>query len=151
MSTRFAVGSHILTSLSFHEEDGSVVSSAQLAQSVGTSAAVVRQISMLLVEAGLIKTRMGPGGGSMLARAAEEITLRQVWEATEREEVIATHRCEPGQSCLVGRHILSVLEQTISRAQEAMLSELEQVSIAELRTAVREEERAARARCCSKS
>lgn len=130
MSTRFAVSVHILAALAFNKDRP--VPSSDLAGSVGTSAAVIRQLMMLLRDAGLVTSQLGKGGGSLLARAPETITLREVYQATESEQVFCTHRNEPGDHCIVGRHILPVLDEVIQRSEAAMFQELEQVTIADI-------------------
>jgi len=117
-STRFAVATHILTVLYVHED--TPVPSSNIAQSVNTSAAVIRQILMRLSEAGLVRSQMGPGGGSLLAKAADEITLLDVWKATEDEQVVCMPRNEPSGSCCVGQNILDALGQLDHDLQEAL-------------------------------
>lgn len=130
MSTRFAVAVHILVILAFHK--GKPVSSGQIAKSVNTSAAVIRQIMMRLKEAGLVDAVLGKGGGSILAKDASSISLLDVYKATEKSEIVCTHRNEPADECFVGRNILPALCAITNEAQGAFFSHLEKHSIMEL-------------------
>ena len=84
ISSRFAVAVHILTLLETGR--GEPLTSEYMAGSVNTNPSVVRRILTLLARAGLTRARMGAGGGTVLARPAGEITLRDVYRAVECEE-----------------------------------------------------------------
>ncbi|MCA9671363.1 MAG: Rrf2 family transcriptional regulator [Myxococcales bacterium] len=114
-------------------------SSEMLAGSVGTNAAVIRRILSMLAKHGLVRSRLGAGGGALLARTADEITLAEVYRAVETGELICTHRCEPSSKCVVGARILDVLEPIRQRAESAMFTQLEQVRLSMVSTAVLEE------------
>jgi hypothetical protein len=61
-STRFAVGVHLLTALAANP--GKVLRSEDVADSANTNPVVVRRLFSLMTTAGLIRARLGPGGGS---------------------------------------------------------------------------------------
>ena len=127
MSTRFAVATHILTVLALHPDQP--VPSDLAAKSAGTSAAVVRQLLMRLKKAALVDAKVGPGGGSLLAKAPSEIRLLDVYDAVEDTAIFPLHRGEPSCACPVGRHIQPVLCGTIRRAEQAMRDELAKVTL----------------------
>ncbi len=54
-----------------------------IAQHLGASAHHLAKVMHQLSKAGLLNSRRGPGGGFSLARPAEEITLLEVYQATE--------------------------------------------------------------------
>lgn len=114
-------------------------SSDLLAVSVGTNAAVVRRILSMLAKPGLVRSRLGAGGGALLARSADEITLAEVYRAVESGELICTHRSEPSSQCIVGARILQVLEPIRRRAEAAMFGELEDVRLSSVSAAVLQE------------
>ncbi len=134
MSTRFAVSTHLLTALSIL--DDAPVPSEELAQSASTSAAVVRQLLSRLSGAGLVTSKLGPGGGSMLSRPPEQITLKEVYEAVETTPIFCTHREDPSEACEVGKHILEVLDEPMSAAKQAMLNSLASYTIADIARAI---------------
>lgn len=128
-SSRFALGTHVLVSLALK---GETVASDALAASVNTNPAFLRQIIGQLREAGLVRSKLGTGGGSSLARPAASITLDEVYRATEPRPVVALHHSEPHRGCLVGRNIVPVLEGVLGRAEGALFDELRRVSVADL-------------------
>jgi Rrf2 family protein len=117
-STRFAVGVHLLTALAANP--GKVLRSEDVADSANTNPVVVRRLFSLMTAAGLIRGRLGPGGGFELARPASDITLRDVFAALESSELFTEHRSPPSASCPVGAHILPVLRAATAPAVEAL-------------------------------
>ena len=139
-SSRFVVAAHLLTTLEFHE--GEPVNSERLAQSINTNPAVVRRLLSQLSAANLVRTQLGSGGGAMLGRSAKAISLLDVYRAVEDECVFSSHRNPPSEKCIVGKHILPVLERTLEKAEEALEAELAKVSIAEVASSIRRRARA---------
>jgi DNA-binding IscR family transcriptional regulator len=75
---------------------------------------------------------MGTGGGALLARPAERITLLDVYRAVgEERDVIPLHPT-PNPRCPVGRNIHAVLERRVEAAERALEQELARTTIAEL-------------------
>jgi DNA-binding IscR family transcriptional regulator len=68
-NSRFAVATHVLTSLALAAEDdpGARLTSDELAASINTSPVVVRRIIGRLQAAGLVVAQTGRGGGAALA------------------------------------------------------------------------------------
>ncbi len=66
----------------------------QISGSIGASEAHLAKVLQRLVKAGLVRARRGPGGGFELARPAEEITLKQIYEAIEGP--VDAHSCPFG-------------------------------------------------------
>ena len=112
-STRFAVAIHILTNITLCR--GQTVRSEDIARSVNTNPTVVRRILGALAEAGLTYSQMGQGGGALLARPAEAISLLDVYRAVEDQPYFMLHRTRPNDACYIGHAITPVLEQS-SRA-----------------------------------
>ncbi|MNL20391.1 putative HTH-type transcriptional regulator YwnA [compost metagenome] len=127
-SSRFAVAVHILTLL--QQSGGEPLTSDYIAGSVNTNPAVVRRLLSLLAQAGLTTSRLGAGGGALLARPAEAITLLEVYQAVEDGHLFAMHHEAPNPLCLVGRNIQGALERTIDAAQRALEAELAGKTIA---------------------
>jgi Rrf2 family protein len=129
-STRFAVGVHVLTALAFR--DGEPVPSEVLAASVRTNPAFIRQVLMQLRRGGFVDSRLGKGGGAVLARAPGRIRLDEVYVATASAPTVALHRTKPNQKCPIGRNIQPLLTKVLGRAETALLKELHRVSLADL-------------------
>jgi Rrf2 family protein len=133
-STRFAVGVHLLTALAANP--GRVLRSEDVADSANTNPVVVRRLFSFMTSAGLIRARLGPGGGFELARPASDIPLRDVFAALESGELFTEHRSPPSASCPVGAHILPVLREATAPAVEALEEELSRTTIAGIASAV---------------
>lgn len=128
-SSRFAVSVHVLSALALREDP---VPSNLLADSASTGAVVIRQLLGRLRTAGLVACRLGKGGGAMLARPADQITLLEIFDAVESPGLFCTHRCAPSDACVVGRNVLSVLGEVTDRAEAALRAELAGVTLREL-------------------
>jgi Rrf2 family protein len=122
-SSRFAIAVHVLAYLAIRGE-GSALPSERIALSVNTNPTVVRRLLMQLAASGLTSSQLGTGGGAMLAREPESITLLEIYEAVDKLEVFPLHRSPPSPKCLVGRNITDVLREVSDSAEEAIRGEL---------------------------
>jgi Rrf2 family protein len=118
ISSRFAVAVHTLTLLD--AAAGEPVSSERIAASASTNAAVIRRILCMLSRAGLTTSQLGAGGGALLARPADRVTLLEIYRAVEDGELFAMHHEAPDPRCPVGRHIQTALERATEEARRSM-------------------------------
>jgi Rrf2 family protein len=139
MNSRFAVAVHILTLL--EQQQGEPVTSEYIAGSVNTNPSLVRRLLGMLSKSGLTTAQLGTGGGALLARPAARITLLDVYRAVDEGELFALHRERPNPACPVGRNIQTALEIHIHSASQALEDELRQVTIADMLTDVRKQDR----------
>lgn len=130
MSTRFVVAVHILTG--FAVSDGKPMRSEEIAYSVNTSAVVIRGLLARLGKAGLTKSQLGNGGGTMLAKHAANISLLHVYETVEDTAIFSLHRTLPCKNCTVGSNILEAIQPILTRAREALEQELAKTTIADV-------------------
>lgn len=130
MNTRFAVATHILTFL--QSQAGEPATSELIASSVGTNPSLIRRLLSQLARAGLTTAQMGTGGGALLARPGEAITLLDVHRAVdETTDVIPIHRTASPR-CPIGRHVQGALTDRVRAAERALQSELARTTIADL-------------------
>ena len=129
-STRFVVAVHVITALAV--SDGKPLRSEDLAYSANTGAVVIRGLLSRLSEAGLTRSQLGAGGGTMLAKPASEIRLLDVYEAVEDTALFSLHRTPPCENCAVGGNILAALQPVLDRAREALEGELAKVTAADI-------------------
>jgi Rrf2 family protein len=134
ISSRFAVAVHILTLL--ETKRGETATSEWVAGSVNTNPAVVRRILCMLARAGITTSRLGAGGGALLARPASAITLLDVYRAVDEGELFAIHE-RPNPRCPIGRNIQAVLEGTTTAAQNALEAELAARTVEDVMAEVR--------------
>ncbi|MCB5936554.1 Rrf2 family transcriptional regulator [Caldibacillus thermoamylovorans] len=131
ISSRFAVGIHILTLIELQKEG--VTSSEFLASSVNTNPAVIRKIMSMLKKAGLIEVHPGIAGAK-LAKEISDITLYDVYKAVDvvqENELFSIHD-NPNPDCPVGRNIQNTIEPLFTAAQLAMEKVLRNVTLEDI-------------------
>ncbi|NUU64145.1 Rrf2 family transcriptional regulator [Paenibacillus agri] len=131
ISTRFAVAIHILTLIDSNKDGKST--SEWIASSVNTNPVVIRRITGMLNKAGLVDVRPGVAGAK-LARDPEQITLLEIYKAVnavEEGSLFAIHE-HPNPDCPVGKNIAGAIVPVFGRAQTAMESVLQGVTLAEI-------------------
>ena len=101
-----------------------LLTSEQVAASVNTNPVIIRRSLGDLRRAGLVDVRHGAGAGWSLARAPEEITLLDVYEAVEQEPLFGMHRTEPNLECPVGRGIRPALGDIYGGIEQTLRHEL---------------------------
>lgn len=139
--TRFSSAVHLLVLVS---EAASPMSSAQIAQSIGTNPSWVRRLAASLREEGIIESRRGAAGFS-LAAPAEALTLLDVYRAAcgaGEIHVFDLHR-NPSDECIVGRHIRPVLGAMLAQVDAAAMRALESQTLADCIARMRREAEAA--------
>ncbi|MHB1510165.1 MAG: RrF2 family transcriptional regulator [Acidimicrobiales bacterium] len=83
VSTRGDYASRALVSLALRSSDASPTSVRDIAERTGLPQPYLEQILLALKGAGLVRSKRGVGGGYVLARAPEEITLGQIVSAVD--------------------------------------------------------------------
>ncbi|MED1205786.1 Rrf2 family transcriptional regulator [Heyndrickxia acidicola] len=118
ISTRFAVGIHILSLLEINKEG--VNTSEYIAGSVNTNPALIRKITGMLKHAGLVNVRPGVAGAA-LAKDLSDITLLDVYRAVDIQdkELFGIHD-NTNLDCPVGRNIQSAITPFFSIAETAL-------------------------------
>jgi len=136
-SSRLAVATHVLATLALAR--GTAVSSDLIAKSANTNPAFVRRLLSSLAKAGLTTSQLGQGGGALLARSSDRITLLDVYRAVEEPRLFALHHDGPSQKCPIGKNITPILEDEMSEATRALERSLATTTIADIakRIAVR--------------
>jgi Rrf2 family protein len=130
LNTQFAVAVHVLTLLAYDPD--AAQSSEEIAGSVGASPVHVRRVLGPLRRAGLIASRTGPGGGSRLASAPEQVTLGDVWRATHGQEPVVAVHTTGSPTCPVARGVQASLCDARRRATAALVAELDRTTLAEV-------------------
>jgi DNA-binding IscR family transcriptional regulator len=128
ISSRFAVGIHILALIDLNKEGTS--SSEFLASSVNTNPVVIRKLMGMLKKAGLVEVHPGIAGAKV-AKKLSEITLLDVYKAVnvvQDKELFSVHD-NPNLECPVGRNIQNTIEPLFTAAQLAMEKVLGNVTL----------------------
>jgi Rrf2 family protein len=137
VDTRFSTAIHALIMIAGAETP---VTSDWIARSVGTNASYIRKIVGLLKRQGIIDSRQGVGGFTLLV-APEELSLLRVYRAiagTEQVHVFDLHQ-NPNDECIVGRHIRPVLTDVFRGIEEKAELELRSTTLADCMQKMRAE------------
>ncbi len=132
MTSRFTMAVHALGMAAWAERErpGEPLTSERIARSIHTNPVVVRRVLADLRRAGLVRTRRGTGGGVSLARPADRITLRRVWEAVEgTERLFCGYPAGPNPKCPLGPLVAAYLETLYGRAEASLKASLGKVTI----------------------
>ena len=112
-------------------KDENKITSAFLAGSVNTNPVIIRNILGMLSSAGIVEVKAGVGGAS-LARAAEEITLLDIFKAVEKDEALFHFHENPNAQCPIGRTVHSVLDGKLENIRSAMEREMSATTLSRL-------------------
>jgi len=115
-NARFATNMQILTLLA--SMPGEWQSSEWLATSININPVMVRKELSVLQAAGLVVTRKGKDGGSMLGKPPAAITLAEVYAAIKQSEVLGRKNLNPNHKCPVGKNINKKLDQLFLETDE---------------------------------
>jgi Rrf2 family protein len=106
--------------------------SDELARMLQTNPVLVRRTLAGLRERGLVSAEKGHGGGWVLAKSLEAVTLYDVYESLGEPELFAIgHRTEQSQ-CLVEQAVNAALDQTLAEAEALIHARLREVTLAAL-------------------
>jgi Rrf2 family protein len=129
-SSRLSIALHALVHL--QAQPGKSLTSAALAQCLQTNAVVVRRILGELREAGVVDASKGPNGGWSLSRPAEDITLRQVYEAMGERLLVRTES-DPGDvTCAIVRSVDRVMKDFLDDAETLLAARLARTRLSDI-------------------
>jgi DNA-binding IscR family transcriptional regulator len=126
---RFATSIHILALLTKANEER--LCSDFIAGSININPVTVRKELSNLSKFGFITTKEGKGGGTALAKAAENINLADVYLSVRSKNILGNKPNDPNQQCPVGRQINRELEKIFLLAEDALLEQLRTKTLAE--------------------
>jgi Rrf2 family protein len=135
-SVQFTVAAHIMAALAYHH--GEEISSATLADSVNADPTFVRKSLSKLSKAGLVVTRRGKSGASVLARPPRQITLLDIYRASAAPPAFAIHSYPVDKRCLVSCHLKECMSEVLSQAQYSFERSLAKMTLASLVGQIRE-------------
>src|SRR5258705_6415573 len=135
-SVQFTVAAHIMAALGFlHGEE---LSSATLADSVNADPTFVRKSLSKLAKAGLVVTKRGKSGASVLARSPRQITLLEIYRASAAPPTFAIHSYPVETRCPVSRNLKQCMSGVLSQAQDSFERALAKITLANLVGQIRE-------------
>ena len=138
-SVQFTVAAHIMAALGYKR--GEEISSATLAESVNADPTFVRKSLSKLSKAGLVVTKRGKSGASVLARSPREITLPDIYRASAAPPAFAIHSYPVEKRCPVSCHLNECVADLLSQAQNSFERSLSKMTLAHLVGQIREKTR----------
>jgi Rrf2 family protein len=131
VSTRGDYASRALLSLALHGAEAIPTSVRDIAERTGLPQPYLEQILLALKGAGLVRSKRGVGGGYVLARDPEEITLAQVVSAVDGP-IVAGDFGEPHADGACDHEGQCVLLAVWSEVGEAMRGQLQSFTLADM-------------------
>jgi len=138
-SVQFTLAAHIMAALGY--KHGEEVSSATLAESVSANHTFVRKSLSKLSKAGLVETKRGKNGASILARSLRQITLLDIYRASAAPQAFSMHSYPVETKCPVSCHVKECMSALLSRAQNSFERSLAKTTLADLVGQIRQKTR----------
>jgi Rrf2 family transcriptional regulator, cysteine metabolism repressor len=128
LNTKMRYGTRALLELALHVEQGPL-SLTEIAASQELSEKYLESLFGILRSAGLVRSQRGAQGGYVLARPAEQITLRQVFDVLEGQEAYVPctldhNACQRWTNC--------VTQEVWAQMYAASMHVLESTTLADL-------------------
>src|SRR5260370_6938981 len=127
-SVQFTVAAHIMAALGYYH--GEEISSAILADSVNADPTFVRKSLSKLSKAGLVVTKRGKSGASVLARPPRQITLLDIYRASAAPPAFAIHSYPADKRCPVSSNLKPCLAYLLSPAHDSFVKSLGNITLA---------------------
>jgi Rrf2 family protein len=131
VSTRGDYASRALLSLALHGGQTQPTSVRDIAERTGLPQPYLEQILLALKGAGLVRSKRGVGGGYILARAPDDVTLGQIVSAVEGP-IVAGDFGEPHQNGACDHEGQCVLLQVWADVGEHMRRHLDSFTLADM-------------------
>ena len=131
VSTRGDYASRALLSLTLHNDTEGPTSVRDIAERTGLPQPYLEQILLALKGAGLVRSKRGVGGGYVLARAPEEITLSEIISAVDGP-IVAGDFGEPHENGACDHEGQCVLLAVWAQVGETMRALLGAVTLADI-------------------
>ena len=120
---------HVL--LHMAEQSGPQTSET-LARAMGTNPAVIRRIMAGLRDQGFVHSEKGHGGGWSIACDLGAVTLRDIYDALGRPEILAMGNRTDAPGCLVEQAVNAALGQAFDDAEALLLRRFGEITLAQL-------------------
>lgn len=137
-NVQFTVAAHVAAVLADHF--GEYVTSAILAGSVHAEATFVRRSIAKLSRAGIVVATRGKHGACTLARAPQDITLLDIYRASEAPAAFAIHGYPVQPVCVISRQIKDAMTVVLDDAQAGFEARLAARTLASLVADIRRQD-----------
>jgi Rrf2 family transcriptional regulator, repressor of oqxAB len=132
IDVRFPTALQMMLSLALAQAEGvERLSSAQLAEGVGSNPTFVRRLLVPLIQAGLVRSTMGRDGGVSLSVDAAKITLGEIYKATMGDKGLWTGRSDIPHRCLVSCNVERFFGNLADQVDESVVRLLGRQTLAD--------------------
>jgi Rrf2 family protein len=112
------------------------VCSSYIASSVHTNPVVIRRLMAQLERAQLVKSTAGRSGGFELYGDPRSLTLADIYNVVEDENVFRMHKTDPGSKCPMAAQMGSVLSTPLREAHTALTDSLRNTTLFDVAAAI---------------
>ena len=131
VDTRFSVSVHIMISLAFHQDE--LMSSESLSQVLKTNPTFIRKLVTRLVEAGLVESFRGKGGGIKIAKDPSEISLKDIYTASIEEKPLVCTPTKPvTKHCPISCSMKNIMGNIVEGVENSTRSYLSRIYVSDL-------------------
>jgi DNA-binding IscR family transcriptional regulator len=106
--------------------------SESLALAMDTNPVVLRRVMAGLRDKGFVHSEKGHGGGWTIACDLNRVTLRDIYEALGRPEILAMSNRTEAPGCIVEQAVNAALGQAFDDAEALLLTRFGEVTLAQL-------------------
>lgn len=106
--------------------------SETLARAMSTNPVVIRRIMAGLRDEGFVRSEKGHGGGWTIACDLAAVTLRDIYDALGRPEILAMGNRTEAPGCLVEQAVNAALGQAFDDAEALLLRRFGEITLAQL-------------------
>ncbi len=129
-NSRLSVALHVLAHLA--AAPAQYATSEHLSACIHTNPVVIRRTLAGLREAAIVVSVKGHGGGWLLARAPEQISLQDVYLALGEPAMRRVRQTAAGGGCLLEAAVGRVLDDSFRDAEALFVARLSTISLAQL-------------------
>lgn len=122
----------VLHTLLHLDEAEAPLTSEMIGKMLGTNPSLVRRTMAGLRKARMVESIKGHGGGWILAKSLDQITLAEVYDALGTPTLFAVGVSVDRPDCLLERAANVATVNALDKARESFLSELKTVTVADL-------------------
>ena len=131
VDTRFSVSIQIMVTLAYHSDE--LMNSETLAHALKTNATFIRKLISPLVEANLITSFRGKGGGMKLAKSPHQISLKDIYLASANEKtLVAAHKKPIYKNCPVSCSMDTIFCEIVNGIESSTQSYLAKKHLSDL-------------------
>ncbi len=131
IDTRFPVSVHIMLTLAYHQDE--LINSEYLSKSLNTNPTFIRKLVSRLVEAGLIESFRGKGGGIKIAQSPSKISLADIYAASlEDKTLVSPHKKPVSKACIVSCSMNAILCDIVQGIESSTKSYLSKMYLSDL-------------------